>query len=165
MLEEHKDRIIRTKAMAYSPSDREEFSIQIKELLDLKVIKPSKSPFSSPAFMVRKEAEKRRGKARTVIDYSQLNKFTKPDGYILPNMQSLLQLVKGKTIFSSLDLKSGFHQVHPDYKQGRLVRWQMWFSHYDFDIELVKSKDNTLADTLTREFAFAGYHDRCTGSN
>ncbi|KAL2479787.1 RNA-directed DNA polymerase [Abeliophyllum distichum] len=36
--------------MAYSPKDREEFAIQIKELLDLKVIEPSKSPFSSPAF-------------------------------------------------------------------------------------------------------------------
>ncbi|KAL2497820.1 orf y [Abeliophyllum distichum] len=111
MLDEYKDRIIRAKAMAYSPSDREEFSIQIKELLDLKVIEPSKSPFSSPAFMVRKEAKKRRGKARMVINYSQLNKVTKSDGYILPNMQSLLQLVKGKTIFSSLDLKSGLHQA------------------------------------------------------
>ncbi|KAL2485523.1 orf y [Abeliophyllum distichum] len=37
--------------MAYSPSDREEFSIQIKELLDLKVIESSKSPFSSPPLM------------------------------------------------------------------------------------------------------------------
>ncbi|KAL2471399.1 RNA-directed DNA polymerase [Abeliophyllum distichum] len=44
--------------MAYSPKDREEFAIQIKELLDLKVIEPSKLPFSSPTFMFRKEAEK-----------------------------------------------------------------------------------------------------------
>ncbi|KAL2455747.1 Peptidase A3A domain-containing protein [Abeliophyllum distichum] len=58
MLEEHKGKIIRAKSLAYSPTDREEFSIQIKELLDLKVIEPSKSPYSSPAFMVRKEAEK-----------------------------------------------------------------------------------------------------------
>ncbi|KAL2497870.1 Reverse transcriptase domain-containing protein [Abeliophyllum distichum] len=50
--------------MAYIPKDREEFIAQIRELLDLKVIEPSKSPFSSPAFMVRKEAEKRRGSCK-----------------------------------------------------------------------------------------------------
>ncbi|KAL2505433.1 RNA-directed DNA polymerase [Abeliophyllum distichum] len=74
LLDEHKGKVVRAKAMAYSPKDREEFAVKIKELLDLQVIEPSKSPFSSPAFMVRKEAEKRRGKARMVIDYSQLNK-------------------------------------------------------------------------------------------
>ncbi|KAL2557325.1 MATH domain and coiled-coil domain-containing protein-like [Forsythia ovata] len=41
ILDEFKDKIIRAKAMAYSPKDREEFSIQIKELLDLGVIEPN----------------------------------------------------------------------------------------------------------------------------
>ncbi|KAL2542014.1 Reverse transcriptase domain-containing protein [Abeliophyllum distichum] len=89
LLDEHKGKVVRAKAMAYSPKDREEFAVQIKELLDLHVIEPSKSPFSSPAFMVRKEAEKRHGKARMVIDYSQLNKVFIRSG--LMNKQNRLQ--------------------------------------------------------------------------
>lgn len=43
------------------PQKTVEFGKQIKELLEMKVIIPSKSPHSSPAFLVEKEAEKRRG--------------------------------------------------------------------------------------------------------
>ncbi|KAL2460949.1 orf y [Abeliophyllum distichum] len=134
LLDEHKGKVVRAKAMAYSPKDREEFAVQIKELLDLQVIEPSKSPFSSPAFMVRKEAEKRRGKARMVIDYSQLNKVTKNDGYILPNMQSLLQLIKGKKIFSSFDCKSGFHQVRFEEETKPLTAFSCPQGHFQWTV-------------------------------
>ncbi|KAL2497125.1 orf y [Abeliophyllum distichum] len=134
LLDEHKGKVVRAKAMAYSPKDIEEFAVQIKELLDLHVIEPSKSPFSSPAFMVRKEAEKRRGKARMVIDYFQLNKVTKNDGYILPNMQSLLQLIKGKKIFSSFDCKSGFHQVRFDEQTKPLTAFSCPQGHFQWTV-------------------------------
>lgn len=40
-----------------------------------------------------------------------------------------------------------------DYKQGRLIRWQQWFNHYNFSVEHIEEKRNCLADTLSREFA------------
>ena len=43
-------KVIRVKPMMYSPDDRKEFEKQIKELLDMKLIIPSKSPHSSPTF-------------------------------------------------------------------------------------------------------------------
>lgn len=46
------NKIIRVKPMQYTPEDRVEFGKQIKELLEMKVIIPSKSPHSSPAFLV-----------------------------------------------------------------------------------------------------------------
>lgn len=92
-------KVIRVKPMSYTPSDREEFKRQIQELLDLKVIRPSKSPHSSPAFMVENEAEKRRGKKRMVINYKALNKETIDDGYFLPNKESLLSAIKEKVIW------------------------------------------------------------------
>lgn len=55
--------------MLYSPEDIKEFSIQIKELLNKNLIRPSKDSYPSPAFMVMNEAEKRRNKARMVINY------------------------------------------------------------------------------------------------
>ena len=39
-----------------------------------------------------------------------------------------------------------------DSKQGRLVRWQMWFSRYSFEVEHLAGTKNTLADCLTRDF-------------
>ena len=57
--------------MLYSPEDIKEFLIQIKELLDKSLIRPSKGSYSSPAFMVMNEVEKRRNKARMVINYKK----------------------------------------------------------------------------------------------
>jgi len=62
--------------MLYTPEDIKEFSIQIKELLDKSLIRPSKDSYSSPPFTVMNEAEKRRNKARMVINYKKLNQFT-----------------------------------------------------------------------------------------
>ena len=46
------------KNLLYSPEDIKEFSIQIKELLENNLIRPSKGSYSSSAFMVMNEAEK-----------------------------------------------------------------------------------------------------------
>lgn len=110
------NKIIRVKPMRYNPEDKEEFNKQINELLKLKLIQPSKSPHSSPAFMVRNHAEIVRGKARMVINYKKLNSNTIFDGYFLPHKESLINWTKNKKIFSKFDCKSGFWQIrmHPD---------------------------------------------------
>lgn len=107
---------IRIKPMRYNPEDQNEFKIQIKELLNLKLIRPSHSPHSSPAFMVRKHAEIVRGKARMVINYKKLNDNTVFDGYFLPHKESLINWTRNKKIFSKFDCKSGFWQIkmHPE---------------------------------------------------
>ena len=46
-----------------------EFQIQLKELCDLNLIRPSKSPHSSPVFKVRNRNEINRNKARMVVNY------------------------------------------------------------------------------------------------
>ncbi|KAI3795216.1 hypothetical protein L1987_37865 [Smallanthus sonchifolius] len=43
-------------------------------------------------------------------------------------------------------------KISVDNKQGRLVRWQMWFSRYSFKIEHLEGTKNVLADCLTRDF-------------
>ena len=102
--------------MRYNPEDQNEFKIQTNELLNLKLIRQSNSPHSSPAFMVRKHAEIARGKARMVINYKKLNDKTIFDGYFLPHKDSLINWTRNKKIFSKFDCKSGFWQIkmHPD---------------------------------------------------
>jgi len=58
--------------MVYTLQDIQEFNKQIKELLDKGLIRNSKSPHASPAFIVRNHAKEKRGKARMVINYKSL---------------------------------------------------------------------------------------------
>ena len=55
--------------------------------MQMNPIRESKSPHSSPAFMIRKHSELKRGKARMVINYKEMKKNTKFDGYYIPNKE------------------------------------------------------------------------------
>ena len=77
----------------------------------MNLIRESKSPHSSPAFMVRKHSEIKRGKARKVINYKEVNKNTKFDGYYILNKEILINLTKGKKYYSKFDCKSRFWQI------------------------------------------------------
>ena len=67
--------------MIYSQEDIKDFKIQINELMQMNLIRESKSPHISSAFGVRKHSEIKRGKVRMVINYKEVNKNTKFDGY------------------------------------------------------------------------------------
>lgn len=124
--------IIRVKRMDYNEQSRNEFKTQIQELLDLKLIRPSRSQHSSPAFMVMNEAEKRRNKARMVINYKKLNDATIFDGYFIPDTNCLLQLAQGKKYFSKFDCKSGFWQIKMAEKSIPLTAFSAPNGHYEW---------------------------------
>lgn len=126
--------IVRVKPMKYSPQDREEFSKQIKELLEMKLIKESKSPHMSPAFLVENEAERRRGKKRMVVNYKAINNATIGDSHNLPNMHELLTLLRDKNIFSTFDCKSGFWQVLLDEESQLLTAFTCPDGHYQWTV-------------------------------
>ena len=88
--------------------------INIKALLQLKVIEPSTSPHRSPAFIVNKHSEQKRGKTRMVYNYKRLNDNTQIDGYTIPSKDVLINRIQKAKWFSKFDLKSGFHQVKMD---------------------------------------------------
>ncbi|ACB69773.1 replicase [Eupatorium vein clearing virus] len=126
------NKIIRVKPIPYPPNIRQEFDIQIKELLAMNLIVPSKSPHMSPAFMVNKGAEQRRGKMRMVVNYKALNDATIGDAHNIPNRDSLMALISGKRIFSSFDCKSGFWQVLLDKPSQELTAFTCPQGHYQW---------------------------------
>ena len=118
--------------MIYSQQEIEDFKIQINELIQLNLIRESKSPHSSPAFMVRKHSEIKRGKARMVINYKEVNKKTKFDGYYIPNKEILINLARGKNYYSKLHCKSGFWQIKMDNDSILITDFSTPRCHYEW---------------------------------
>ena len=108
------DKAIRVRPMIYSQEYLEDFKIQINELMQMNLIRESKSSYSSPAFMIRKHSEIKRGKAKIVINYKEVNKNTKFDGYYIPNKEILINLARGKNYYNKFYCKSGFWQIKMD---------------------------------------------------
>jgi len=94
--------------MVYTHQDIQKFDKQIKELLDKGLIRNSKSPHTSPAFMIRNHAEEKRGKATMGINYKKLNDNTVFDGYYIPNKIVFFNRIQGASWFSKMDCKSGY---------------------------------------------------------
>ena len=68
------------------------------------VIRPSKSPWASPVVIVRKKG----GSCHFCIDYRRLNEVTVKDAYPLPRIEDSLDILEGSSVFSTLDLASGY---------------------------------------------------------
>ena len=80
---------------------------EIWELLRLKIINHSTSPWSFPIVPIRKPG----WKVRMCVDYRRLNSITNPDPYYMPLVDELLQKVGSSQVLSKLDLAKGFYQV------------------------------------------------------
>ena len=87
---------------------------EIKEMLDKRVVVPSKSPYSSPIVMVPEKD----GTNRMCIDYRKLNEITTKDAYPLPRIGQTIDPLQGERYFSSFNLAIGYGQK-PVAEKGR----------------------------------------------
>lgn len=94
-------------AYRLSPKEKEEVQRQVSELLGKGLIRPSQSPYGAPVLFVQKKD----GTLRMCIDYRALNAITVKDKYPLPRIDDLFDKLNGAKYFSSLDLRSGYHQI------------------------------------------------------
>lgn len=66
---------------------------EIQDLLNKKLIRPSKSPWSCSTFDVYKAFENKRGAPRFVINYKPVNKVLQWIRYLIPNKKDLLKKI------------------------------------------------------------------------
>src|SRR6267154_4907624 len=79
----------------------------INEELTKGFIRPSKSPYPSPTFLI----EKKNATYRVVQDYRTLNKNTVPDKHPLPLIADLINQLSGKSLFTKFDIRMGYNNI------------------------------------------------------
>ncbi|GJW35656.1 putative reverse transcriptase domain-containing protein [Tanacetum coccineum] len=79
----------------------------LQELSDKGFIRPSFSPWGDPVLFVKKKDES----FWMCIDYSELNKLTMKNRYPLSRIDDLFNQLQGSSVYSKIDLRSGYHRL------------------------------------------------------
>src|SRR6267154_3393617 len=79
----------------------------IDEELNKGFIRPSKSPYPSPTFLI----EKKNADYQVVQDYRTLNKNTVLDKHPLPLISNLIDQLSGKSLFTKFDIRMGYNNI------------------------------------------------------
>ncbi|GJS11386.1 putative reverse transcriptase domain-containing protein [Tanacetum coccineum] len=113
-----------------APSEMKELSEQLQELSDKGFIRPSSSPWGAPVLFVKKKD----GSFRMCIDYRELNKLTVKNRYPLPRIDDLFDQLQGSSVYSKIDLRSGYHQLRVRDEDIPKTAFRTRYGHYEFQV-------------------------------
>jgi hypothetical protein len=111
-----------------APAEMAELKNQLQELMERGFVRPSVSPWGAPVLFVKKKD----GSMRLCIDYRQLNKVTIKNRYPLPRIDDLFDQLQGATVFSKIDLRSGYHQLRIRDEDVQKTAFRTRYGHYEF---------------------------------
>lgn len=105
-------RPVRQPLRAHPRAHRETIDAHVESMLKNDLIEAAQSEWASNVVLARKKD----GSMRFCLDYRGLNNVTRGDAYPLPRITDSLDALSGATWFSTLDLRSGYHQIgmHPE---------------------------------------------------
>nr|GEV76125.1 putative reverse transcriptase domain-containing protein [Tanacetum cinerariifolium] len=130
-----------------TPSEMKELEEQLKELSDKGFIRLSSSPWGAPVLFVKKKD----GSFRMFIDYRELNKLTVKNRYPLPWIDDLFDQLQGSSVYSKIDLRSGYHQLRVRGEDILKTAFRTRYGYYEFQ----KSEDKRLENIpVVREFPY-----------
>ncbi|GJX23728.1 putative reverse transcriptase domain-containing protein [Tanacetum coccineum] len=150
--------ILCSKAQEYMVKGCQELSEQLQELSDKGFIRPSSSHWGSSVLFVKKKD----GSFRMCIDYRELNKLTVKNRYPLPRIDDLFDQLQGSSIYSKIDLRSGYHQLRVREQDIPKTVFRTRGIHVDpAKIESIKDWASPKTPTEIRQFlGLAGYYRR-----
>ncbi|GJV74682.1 putative reverse transcriptase domain-containing protein [Tanacetum coccineum] len=113
-----------------APSEMKELSEQLQELSDKGLIRPSSSPWGAPVLFVKKKD----GSFRMSIDYQELNKLMVKNRYPLLIIDDLFDQLQGSSVYSKIDLRSGYHQLRVREEDIPKTAFRTRYGHYEFQV-------------------------------
>ncbi|GKB17644.1 putative nucleotidyltransferase, ribonuclease H [Tanacetum coccineum] len=111
-------------------SEMQELSNQLQELAEHGFIRPSTSPWGALVLFVKNKY----GSFRVCIDYQELNKLTLNNRYPLPKIDDLFDQLQGSSIYSKIDLRSGYHQLRVRDEDIPKTAFRTRYKHYEFQV-------------------------------
>ncbi|GBG87128.1 hypothetical protein CBR_g44585 [Chara braunii] len=134
-----------------SPAELEELRKQLETLTNKGWIRPSTSEFGAPVLFVPKG----NGEFRMCIDYRGLNKISRKSTEPLPRIDGLLDMVQGCTVFSKVDLKSGYHQIEMAEEDVYKSAFKTKYGTYEF-LRMDDGERDDIQDALDEEEGHEG---------
>ncbi|GJS40951.1 putative reverse transcriptase domain-containing protein [Tanacetum coccineum] len=110
-----------------APSKMKELSDQLKDLSKKGFIRPSSLPWGALVLFVKKKD----GSFRMCINYRELNKLTVKNCYPLPRINDLFDQLQGSSVYSKIDLRSGYHQLRVREEEILKTEFKTRYGHYE----------------------------------
>ncbi|GJY32771.1 putative reverse transcriptase domain-containing protein [Tanacetum coccineum] len=149
-----------------APFEMRELSVQLQELLEKGFILPSSSSWGALVLFVKKKD----GSFGMCIDYRELNKLTVKNRYSLSRIDDLFDQLQGSSVYSKIDLRSGYHQLCIKEDDIPITAFRTRYGHFEFQvmpfgltnapaIESIKKWAAPTTPTEVRQFlGLAGYY-------
>nr|GEY46217.1 putative reverse transcriptase domain-containing protein [Tanacetum cinerariifolium] len=118
--------------LAQISATKEDDKPEGKQVKDVPIVQdfPEVFPEDLPGLIRQKE----RWLIQMCIDYRELNKLTVKNRYPLPRIDDLFDQLQGSSIYSKIDLRSGYHQVRVTEQDIPKTAFRTRYGHYEFQI-------------------------------
>nr|GFB76212.1 retrotransposon protein, putative, Ty3-gypsy subclass [Tanacetum cinerariifolium] len=112
------------------------------------------SPWEAPVLFVKKKD----GSFRMYIDYQELNKLTVKNRYRLPRIDDLFDQLQGSSVYSKIDLRSGYHQLRVREEDIPKTAFRTRYGHYKFQDEKEREEHlRNILELLKKEELYAKF--------
>ena len=103
---------------------------EIEQLLNEDIIEPAKGPttWTSPIVLTPRKS----GKIRLCVDLRQANQAIHRTRHPIPTIEETLEQLNGATLFSKIDLRSGYHQIELDEQSRDITTFSAPMGLYRF---------------------------------
>ncbi|GJR16640.1 putative reverse transcriptase domain-containing protein [Tanacetum coccineum] len=107
-----------------------ELSVTFEELLEKRIYSSIHHMWGAPVLFMKKKD----GSFRMCIDYRELNKLTVKNRYPLLRIDDLFDQLQGSSMYSKIDLRSGYHQLRIKEEDIPITAFRTRYGHFEFQV-------------------------------
>lgn len=120
--------LVMVRPYRYRHLQKDEFEKQCEAMLPQGIIRPNRSPLSSPVLLVRKHDNT----WRFCVDYHELNAKIARDKFPISMINELLDELHGAQYLTKLDLWSSYRQIRMDPANVEKTAFRTHHGHFEF---------------------------------